>query len=50
MKYDKRIEAPKKRLVAIFQLEFPDHVAVARVIEAAESVPGVRRIIVQGGV
>lgn len=50
VKYDKRLDDEKKRVVATFDVEFPDRVAVKRLIEAAESVRGVRRIVVQTGI
>ena len=47
VKYDKRLDDEKKRVVATLDVEFADTVAIPRLIEAAEAVHGVRRIIVQ---
>jgi putative Mg2+ transporter-C (MgtC) family protein len=47
LKYDKRLDDEKKRVVATFDVEFADNVAIQRLIDAVESVRGVRRIIVR---
>jgi putative Mg2+ transporter-C (MgtC) family protein len=47
VKYDKRMDDEKKRVVATFDVEFADTLAIPRLIEAVETVHGVRRIIVQ---
>jgi putative Mg2+ transporter-C (MgtC) family protein len=47
VKYDKRLDDDKKRLVATFDVEFSDTLALPSIIAAVESVHGVRRIIMQ---
>jgi putative Mg2+ transporter-C (MgtC) family protein len=47
VKYDKRLDDEKKRLVATLDIEFADTVAIPKLIAAVEGVRGVRRIIVQ---
>jgi putative Mg2+ transporter-C (MgtC) family protein len=47
-KYDKRLDDEKKRVLATFDVEFADSVAIQRLIDAVEAVRGVRRIIVRG--
>jgi putative Mg2+ transporter-C (MgtC) family protein len=49
VKYDKRLDDEKQRVVATLDLEFADTVAIPKLIEAAETVHGVRRIIVERG-
>jgi MgtC family len=44
MHYDKRLEDGKKRVQVTFEVEFADDVAVQKLIDAVESVSGVRRI------
>jgi putative Mg2+ transporter-C (MgtC) family protein len=46
-KYDKRLDDEKRRVLATFDVEFADSVAIQRLIDAVESVRGVRRIIVR---
>lgn len=47
VEYERRIDATKGRLVAVFDVQFSDRVKVASVISAIESVAGVRRVRVQ---
>ncbi len=47
VQHDKRLYDEHKRLLATFDIEFPDTVSVTNVIEAVERVRGVRRIIVR---
>jgi len=47
VKYDKRLDDEKKRVVATLDIEFADTVGIPKLIEAVEGVHGVRRIIVQ---
>ena len=42
-----RLDDPKKRVVATFDVEFTDTIDVGKVIEAVEGVHGVRRITLQ---
>ena len=49
LKYDKRLDDEKKRVLATYDVEFADTVSIARLIEAVEAVRGVRRIIVRRG-
>jgi putative Mg2+ transporter-C (MgtC) family protein len=47
VEYDRRFGEEKGKLVATFDVQFADTVAVTNVISAVEAVPGVRRIRVQ---
>lgn len=47
LEYEKRLDDEKKPLVVKFQIQMSDAIDVARLIEAVETVPGVRRIHVQ---
>jgi putative Mg2+ transporter-C (MgtC) family protein len=47
VEYDKRLDDDKKRVVATFDVQFPDHLPILKLIEAVEKVRGVRRVIVQ---
>jgi putative Mg2+ transporter-C (MgtC) family protein len=43
VEYERRLDDGKKRIVATFDVQFADTVGVAKIIEAVESVQGVRR-------
>ncbi|HEY4103438.1 MAG TPA: MgtC/SapB family protein [Polyangiaceae bacterium] len=47
VKYDKRLDDEKKRVVATLDIEFADTVALPRLVAAVEAVHGVRRVVVQ---
>jgi putative Mg2+ transporter-C (MgtC) family protein len=47
MEYERRLESTKPRLVATFDVEVPNRVPITHVIDAIESVAGVRRVRVQ---
>ncbi len=47
VEYERRLEDDKKRIVAKFDVSFADRIGVDQLIQAAETVPGVRRILVQ---
>lgn len=47
VEYERRLDDGKKRIVATFDVQFADTVGVARIIEAVESVQGVRRVRVE---
>jgi putative Mg2+ transporter-C (MgtC) family protein len=47
LEYERRLEDGKKRVVATFDVQFVDTIGVAKIIEAVESVSGVRRVRVQ---
>jgi putative Mg2+ transporter-C (MgtC) family protein len=47
VEYERRLDEDKKRVVATFDVQFAKTVAVSKIIEAIESVPGVRRVRVQ---
>jgi hypothetical protein len=47
IEYEKRLENDKRRIVAIFDVQFADSIAISQVIEAVETVPEVQRVIVQ---
>lgn len=47
LEYEKRLDDERKPLVVKFQIQMSDAIDVARLIEAVEKVPGVRRIHVQ---
>jgi (p)ppGpp synthase/HD superfamily hydrolase len=47
VEYERRLDDDKKPVVAIFDVQFADRVGVPRLIEAIESVSGVRRVHVQ---
>jgi putative Mg2+ transporter-C (MgtC) family protein len=47
IEYEKRLEDDKRRIVAIFDVQFADSIAISQLIEAVESVPEVQRVIVQ---
>jgi putative Mg2+ transporter-C (MgtC) family protein len=49
IEYEKRLDADKKRIVATFDVQGVDTVTVPQIIEAIESVRGVRRVLVQQG-
>jgi putative Mg2+ transporter-C (MgtC) family protein len=46
VEYERRLEDDKRRIVATFDLEFADTVAVPRLIDAVEGVADVRRVVV----
>lgn len=46
IEYEKRLEDDKRRIVAIFDVQFADSIAISQLI-AVESVPEVQRVIVQ---
>jgi putative Mg2+ transporter-C (MgtC) family protein len=47
VEYEKRMDDDKKHIVATLDVQFPDTISVPQLIEAIETVPGVRRIVVQ---
>jgi putative Mg2+ transporter-C (MgtC) family protein len=47
VEYERRLDDGKKRIVATFDVQFVDTIGVAKIIEAVESVQGVRRVRVQ---
>lgn len=47
VEYERRLGGAKGRLVATFDVEVPDRVPITRMIDAIESVSGVRRVRVQ---
>jgi putative Mg2+ transporter-C (MgtC) family protein len=47
VEYEKRMDDDKKHIVATLDVQFPDTIGVPQLIEAIETVPGVRRIVVQ---
>lgn len=47
LEYEKRLDDEKKPVVVKFQIQMSDAIDVAKLIEAVERVPGVRRIHVQ---
>jgi len=47
VEYEKRMDDDKKHIVATLDVQFPDAIGVPQLIEAIETVPGVRRILVQ---
>jgi putative Mg2+ transporter-C (MgtC) family protein len=47
IEYERRFEDDKKRIVATFDVAFAGTVAIAQLIEAIESAPDVRRVLVQ---
>jgi hypothetical protein len=49
-RYEKRLDDDKKRLVATLDVEFADNITVPKLIEAIETVRGVRRVVVQQSV
>lgn len=44
VEYERRLDGDKKRVVATFDVESSDSVSVTSLIDAIESVPGVRRV------
>jgi len=50
VEYEKRLDDEKKRMVATLDVEFADNVTVPQLIEAVETVRGVRRVVVQQSV
>jgi len=47
VEYEKRMDDDKKRIVATLDVQFVDTIGVPQLIEAIETVRGVRRIVVQ---
>ena len=47
VKYDKRLDDDKRRIVATFDVEFADTLGIPKLVEAVEAVQGVRRVIVE---
>ena len=47
MEYEKRLEGDKKRIVATLDVQFADSVKILDLIRHVESVPDVRRVVVQ---
>jgi putative Mg2+ transporter-C (MgtC) family protein len=47
VEYEKRLDDEKKRIVATLDVDFADTIGVPQLIEAIESVRGVRRVVVQ---
>ena len=47
VKYDKRLDNDRRRIVATFDVEFADTVGIPTLIEAVETVHGVRRVIIE---
>ncbi len=47
VEYEKRLDDDKKRMVATLDVEFADNVTVPKLIEAIETIRGVRRVVVQ---
>jgi putative Mg2+ transporter-C (MgtC) family protein len=50
VEYEKRLDDDKKRMVATLDVEFADNITVPKLIEAIETVRGVRRVVVQHSV
>jgi putative Mg2+ transporter-C (MgtC) family protein len=47
VEYERRLEDEKKRTEATFEVQFDESIGVPKLLEAVESVPGVRRVIVR---
>jgi putative Mg2+ transporter-C (MgtC) family protein len=47
VEYERRLDDDKKRMVATFDVSFADTLSLTKLIEAIESVPGVRRVRIQ---
>jgi putative Mg2+ transporter-C (MgtC) family protein len=47
VEYEKRLEDDKRRIVATLDVQFADTIGVTRLIEAVETAPDVRRIVVR---
>jgi putative Mg2+ transporter-C (MgtC) family protein len=47
IEYEKRLEDDKRRIVAIFDVQFADSIAIYQLIEAVETAPEVQRVIVR---
>lgn len=47
IEYERRLDDEKKPLIATFDVQFIDSIKVHKLVEAIESVPGVRRVHVQ---
>jgi putative Mg2+ transporter-C (MgtC) family protein len=47
VEYEKRLDHEKKRLSATLDVYVPDSIGVPQLIEAIETVPGIRRVLVQ---
>jgi putative Mg2+ transporter-C (MgtC) family protein len=47
VKYDKRLDDDRRRIVATFDVEFADTLGIPKLVEAVEAVQGVRRVIVE---
>jgi putative Mg2+ transporter-C (MgtC) family protein len=45
--YERRLDDEKKHIVTTFDVEFPDTLSIPKMIDAVETVRGVRRIVVQ---
>jgi hypothetical protein len=47
VEYERRFEGDKKRIVATFDLRFAVSLSIPQLMEAVETVPDVRRVLVQ---
>jgi putative Mg2+ transporter-C (MgtC) family protein len=47
VEYERRLEDGKRRIVATLDVQFADTIAIPQLIEAVETVPDVRRVLVQ---
>jgi putative Mg2+ transporter-C (MgtC) family protein len=47
MEFEKRLEGDKKRIEATLDVQFSDKLGIPEIIEAVETVPDVRRVVVQ---
>jgi putative Mg2+ transporter-C (MgtC) family protein len=47
VEYEKRLEDGKKRIVATFDVQYDASVGIAKLVEAVEAIPDVRRVLVQ---
>jgi len=47
VEYEKRLEDEKKRIVATLDVQFADSISVSQLVEAVETVPDVKRVVVQ---
>jgi putative Mg2+ transporter-C (MgtC) family protein len=50
VEYEKRLDNEKKHIAATLDVEFPDSIGIPQLIEAIETVPGVRRVVVRHNV
>jgi putative Mg2+ transporter-C (MgtC) family protein len=47
VEYEKRLEDDKKRIVATLDVQFGDTITVSQLVESIETVPDVKRVVVQ---